>query len=120
MLATVIDISECHPCITAEWIQRCIERYAKVDDVFQIKFLEAILFRGGQAQCSLAADAQIHLEGLGTRWHHFLNDELARQPLPGAYVIIDGVLHEVFRLYADTHAAFFQASRYSTATSSLL
>ncbi|KAL8793902.1 MAG: hypothetical protein Q9195_003521 [Heterodermia aff. obscurata] len=111
VLATVIDINECHH-ITAEWIQNCIERYSQIDDVFQVKFLEAILFRGAsQGQCSLSLDAQKHLESLGTRWHQFLNDELDKQPLPGAYVILDGGLYEAFRLYADTHAAFFQATR---------
>ena len=112
MLATVIDISECHPCITAEWIQSCIARYISVDDVFQDKFLEVILFRGGgQGRYSLSGDAQTHLEGIGTRWYRFLDADLNRQPLPGAYVILDGALHEAFRLYSDTHAAFFQAAR---------
>ena len=111
MLATVIDIGECYPCITAEGIQSCIERYSKVDDVFQEKFLEAILFRSSsQGLCFLSVDAQTYLEGLGTRWHHFLTGESDDQPLPGAYMILDGALHEAFRLYTDTHAVFFRAS----------
>ena len=49
------------------------------------------------------------------RWYQFFDGELGKQPLPGPYVILNGTLHEVLRLYADTHGAFFQATRYSIA-----
>lgn len=115
-LTTVIDISDCHTCITAKSIQRCIERYGEVDDVFHIRFLEVILFRGGdQEHCPLSTDARALLQGFGMRWYQFLDGQVGKQPHPGPCVILNGALHEVLRLYADTHAAFFQATRYSIA-----
>ena len=111
VLATVIDISECHPSITVEWTQSCLKRYCKVDDVFQVRFLEAIVFRGREGECSLSADAQDYLLHLGMKSYYFLNGDLNSQPLPGAYLLRDGALHEVFRPYADTQGAFFQATR---------
>ncbi|KAL8903055.1 MAG: hypothetical protein Q9207_004187 [Kuettlingeria erythrocarpa] len=110
-LATVIDIRDCQPDITGDWIQQCIESYKQNDDVFQVQFLRGILFLGGQDGCSLSADAKSTLAGFGTQCHWFLKGHQSIQPLPGPYVLINGVLHEPLRLYADTHAAFFMATR---------
>lgn len=41
------------------------------------------------------------------QWHHFLIAGSRNQPSPGPYVLLDGSLHEPFRLYSDGNAAFF-------------
>ncbi|KAL8938544.1 MAG: hypothetical protein Q9216_003830 [Gyalolechia sp. 2 TL-2023] len=47
-LVTVIDISECHTTITVEWMQKIIEQYNAVDDAFQSRFLQGVIFCGHQ------------------------------------------------------------------------
>ena len=74
-----------------------------------------ILFRGSQNQCRLSVGAKTYLVRLGMRWHLFLHGGVDKQPLPGPYLFLNGVLHKPFRLYPDTHHAFFRATRYSTA-----
>lgn len=112
-LATVIDVSECQSAILADWIQQRIKHCKEIDDVFQVQFLQGVLFSGGPDNCSLSSGAQALLEGLGMQWHRFSNNGSGTQPLPGPYVILDGALHEPSRFYADTHAAFFLVSGFT-------
>lgn len=110
-LATVIDASECQSAIPADWIEQCIKYYNETDDVFQVQLLQGVLFSGGPDNCCLSSEARALLEGLGMQWHRFSNSRSGNQPIPGPYVILDGALHEPFRLYADTQAAFFSATK---------
>lgn len=110
-LATVIDVDDCGSEITSEWIRRCIDDYKETDDVFQLHFLHGIVFSGVRDGCSLSPDAHTFLAGLGMEWHCFLNNDQGNRPLPGPYVILNGTFYEPLRLYADTHAAFFTATR---------
>ncbi|KAL8846996.1 MAG: hypothetical protein Q9221_007952 [Calogaya cf. arnoldii] len=107
-LATVIYVDDTD--ITVEWIRRCIDNYKETDDVFQTSFLHGILFSGPRDGCSLSLDAHTFLTGLGMQYHRILNNDQGNRLLPGLYVIMNGALYEPFRLYADTHAAFFAAT----------
>lgn len=51
------------------------------------------------------------LRGFGVQWHHFLIADSWDQPCPGPYILLEGYLHEPFRLYDDKNAAFFSATR---------
>lgn len=76
-----------------------------------MQFLRAVLFGGCHNQISLTLDAQAILEGMGMQWYRFLDAKSGMQPSPGPYVLLDGTVYEALRLYVDTHAAFFSATR---------
>ena len=110
-LLTVIDIAQTQSVITADWIQQCIKHYEETDDVFQKRFLQAIIFSGGQRDASLSPEARALLGESGVQWHHFWIGDPKYLPCPGPYILLDGCLHDPFRLYRDENAAFFSATR---------
>ncbi|KAL8716106.1 MAG: hypothetical protein Q9220_000011 [cf. Caloplaca sp. 1 TL-2023] len=113
-LATVIDVDDCGSGITAEWIQNCVHDYQETDDVFQLPFLQGVIFCSVRHAYPLSPDAHTFLTGLGMQWHKFLSDVPGTRPLPGPYVIVNGTYYDPLRLYPDTHAAFFTATRQLT------
>ena len=110
-LVTVVHVGKDQLVITADWIQECIKNYEQIDDVFQKQFLQAILFSGGRSESSISLEASALLRGFGVQWHHFLNADSQNKPYPGPYVLLDGYLHEPFRLYSDENDAFFLSTR---------
>ena len=110
-LVTLIHVGKNQLVITADWIQECIEHYEEIDDVFQKQFLQAIIFSGGQSDSSISSEASALRQGFGVQWHHFLITDSWNQPYPGPYILLDGYLHEPFRLYSDENDAFFSSTR---------
>ena len=109
-LVTVIHVGECLSTLTHDWVQRRVRFYMESDDVFQAQFMQGIIFSDSRSDCSLSPEAKALLEDFGMRWQYFLN-ESDSQIFPGPYVLLEGSLHEPFRLYDDTHAAFFSAMK---------
>lgn len=85
--------------------------YEEIDDVFQKQFLQAVLFSGGRSDSSISSEASALLQGFGMQWHHFLTTDSWNLPCSGPYILLDGYLHDPFRLYSDENHAFFSSTR---------
>ena len=113
-LTTVFDVIDSQGVsITEGWIQQCIDHYQSTDDVFQIAFLQGVIFQAMEEKViEVTESAQAFLAGKGMQWFHCFPLAANRSKLhSGPYVILDGHLREVWRLYNDTNGAFFSAFR---------
>ena len=92
-----------------EWLESLLEDALRVDDVFCFAFLSGVVFHshGILNRYSLDAGAQKFLSSHGNSWAHFIDASHRADPLlPGPYILENGLLWKVSRLYEDTADAF--------------
>lgn len=107
-LVTVFDVeADQTSSVTKSWIQQRIEQYQNTDDVFQIAFIRGVIFYGGQRNAlELTAGAKSLLHEMGMQCYDHIPVTAQVTLLPGPYVLLDGYLRDVWRLYSDTNGAF--------------
>lgn len=92
----------------AAWFRERIETYVKTDDVFHVAFLQIVILYGiEEGDAHLTKDASDFLKESGTCFLHChpgSSDKIASTP--GPYALMDGALHEVWRLYPDSQGCF--------------
>ena len=99
------------------WLQSRIANYRENDDVFQLEFLEGVIFMSkGNHELEISPAAKGYLETLGTKWIHFLSVESYPNSnlKPGPYAVVDDRLREVWRLYSDTNGTLLTALKPDT------
>ncbi|CAJ2504123.1 Uu.00g115170.m01.CDS01 [Anthostomella pinea] len=94
--------------ITAEWFRQQI-RDAKACDVVHDDFLECVLVMKVNPAVIVSDLAKMVLQSLRTDWVHScpVQDGLS----PGPYVVVQGELAPVWKLYDDTNGAFVHTFR---------
>ncbi|KAF2230781.1 amidase signature enzyme [Viridothelium virens] len=98
--------------VTAGWLHSAIEQYRYEDDVFQLEFLEAVLFTyTGSDPLDVTIEARNYLQRfyettmIGTR--HVVSKNA--HPERGPYLYTNGDLRPAWKLYEDTNGAFLNA-----------
>jgi hypothetical protein len=95
--------------VEEEWLKDIIAKYEEFDDVFRVDFLSGVIFTGSP-KIELTPAAYKLLQSLGTTWIEVADaTNPASSPLPGIYYVIDKQLHDIWRLYEDSHGAFLTA-----------
>jgi hypothetical protein len=116
---TVFLVSKESPTnISDVWLQSLVTNYIEKDDVFQREFLEGVVFASKDNHLfDVAPSAKAYLEGLGTKWIHYLPLELQIRCniKPGPYAVVDGHLREIWKLYSDTNSTLLTALKPDTA-----
>ncbi|EPS38800.1 hypothetical protein H072_7422 [Dactylellina haptotyla CBS 200.50] len=93
--------------ITLEWLKCTIDRYLKLDDVFERFFLRSTLFQTTVNTLRFETGVKDHLRSLGNTKIYISSGITPQEMLPlGPYFSSFSGIHEVFRLYEDTSAAF--------------
>ncbi|KAL8963643.1 MAG: hypothetical protein Q9193_000112 [Seirophora villosa] len=95
--------------LSKDWVKSVLDDVAKRDDAFCSAFLSGIIFYGScvPERNVLDGNVEAFLSSLGNRWTESINsNELDRELLPGAYVLQNGRLWKVARLYDDTAEVF--------------
>jgi hypothetical protein len=106
---TVIHINDDCTYVEEEWLKDIITKYEKLDDVFRIDFLSGVIFTGSP-KFELTPGAYKLLQSLGTRWIEVADTaNPVSIPPPGVYYVIDKQLHDIWKLYEDSHGAFLTA-----------
>jgi hypothetical protein len=102
--------------MTAQWLQTRTDDWLQGDDVFTPTFLAGVLFEvNAQEIATLSTDIQIWLKESGTASHGFITKEAEESPSKqGVYIVDNGYLREVLRLYDDTHNAYISSMRSNT------
>jgi hypothetical protein len=95
--------------VEEDWLKDIIAKYEDVDDGFRVDFLSGVIFTGS-AKIEFSPGANKLLQSLGTRWIEVADTaNSASSPPPGIYYVIDKQLHDIWRLYEDSHGAFLTA-----------
>ncbi|KAE9372705.1 hypothetical protein N431DRAFT_483442 [Stipitochalara longipes BDJ] len=117
---TVFLVSEESPTSISDiWLRSLVTNYIEEDDVFQLEFLEGVVFVSkGNYAIEVAPSAKVYLEGLGTKWIHSfsLEVQVGYNIKPGPYAVVDGHLREIWKLYSDTNGTLLTALKPETAT----
>lgn len=88
-------------------IQSRVEEYLDRDDVFALHFLHGLILRGVDTADVDPAGLHELLSKWGTQWTRFEKyTNQSAEPPPGPYVLDDGELFEVWRVYDDFNRAF--------------
>ena len=96
--------------VTLDWIVTALDEFNSEDDVFQREFLETVLITYiGSDSLKITPKAREYLrsQGAGIVTSHRLNSH-SENPIPGPYWFSNGHLHQVWKLYNDTHGAFLK------------
>ncbi|KPM45590.1 hypothetical protein AK830_g921 [Neonectria ditissima] len=99
------------PTITADWLRETVNRWQHADDVFQLGFLETVIFvREEHAPEPVFETSSREL--LNEKWKSQVAFAVveSEEILEGPYYIHDGGLHIVWRLFSDNHEAFMAAT----------
>ncbi|PMD16757.1 amidase signature enzyme [Hyaloscypha hepaticicola] len=89
---TVIYINEDFTCVEEEWLKDIIVKFEKLDDI------------------ELTPRSYKLLQSLCTRWMEVADTaNPVSSPPPGVYYVIDKQLHDIWKLYEDSHGAFLTA-----------
>jgi len=93
--------------IDAGWLNRTIETMLRQDDVFNRGFLSTVVFhmakKDTQQSRRYAKSGNEVLES----WKSIICEVYGEVQIPsGPYVLLPSGIHEVYRLYHDTHSAF--------------
>lgn len=107
-LVTVFNLSA-EPHTLKDNLQKLCREFQARDDVFRPEFLQGVIVRG-----AASSEGSSSLEELwsdwGTKWQYFDNAEDTNNMIPsGPYVIQQGRLAQVWRLYDDHNKAFLTA-----------
>ncbi|KAF2804286.1 amidase signature enzyme [Mytilinidion resinicola] len=88
-----------------------IAQYTETDDVFHPRFLAGIIFQGAEkSQLHVKLEPTDAFREWGLEWMHFQSSAKDSAPLPpGPYMVRDGELFQVWRLYSDNNLAFIQS-----------
>lgn len=100
---TIINVKD-QSLVTSEWLAAKLHMFRKQDDVFRYDFLHGVLFTSAQ-EIEILEEAKNLLKSLGTVWIDKLTTS-ARSLNPGVYLASDQMLHEIRRLYDDSHGCF--------------
>ena len=95
--------------LSADWLKSLLDDFLQADDVFCSAFLSGVVFygRGVSNDFSLDSGSQDVLSSHRTLWTRFIDPADADGPLlPGPYVLENGLLWKVSRLYDDIAGAF--------------
>ena len=92
-----------------DWVESLVKAAVKDDDVFNPAFLSGIIFFGASAweRKNMSVRDTEYLFSVRNKWTRFVGPEdEARHLVPGPYVLENGLLWKVLRLYEDTVEAF--------------
>lgn len=105
----VIHLCDGCACVEEDWLRDTIVQYEKLDDGFRIEFLGGVVFTGSP-KVKFSPGAHKLLQSLGTRWIEVADAaNSTSSPPPGPYYVVDTQLHDIWRLYEDSHGAFLTA-----------
>jgi hypothetical protein len=110
--ATVVTV-EPGDLINTTTLRERIAQFTNIDDVFDKAFLEGIIFQGAEmSEIKVDLTPTGILKEWGVEWTHFqttsMSSSLPPPPL-GPYVVKDGQLFQIWRLYNDDNLAFLQS-----------
>ena len=99
--------------LTESRMQQWIDDYQSTDDVFQAPFLQGIIFTDAEGDDSMVTkNVQALLVKKGMQWFRCLPlPPKGPKIQPGPYILLEGRLREVWRLYSDRSGAFFSTLR---------
>ena len=103
--------------ISDGWLRSLVSKYRENDDVFQLEFLEGVIFVSEDSHgIEISPAAKSYLEIMGTKWIHCLSWKSypGYNLKPGPYAFIDGHLREVWKLYSDTNGTLLSALKPDT------
>ncbi|KAF2450876.1 hypothetical protein P171DRAFT_479937 [Karstenula rhodostoma CBS 690.94] len=109
--ATILSVSPGDTVNIASLRQQFV-RMAELDDVFHDRFLEGIIFQGAnRSEVTVEVQSSDVLNEWGVRWMHFRSSQDSPESSlpPGLYVIQNGSLSQIWRLYSDDNLAFLQS-----------
>ena len=109
--ATILSVSP-GDTVSVASLRLQIAHMAEVDDVFHKRFLQGIIFQGAsQSEVTVELTAADALHEWGVDWTHFRSaQDFPKSALPlGPYMIQNGELSQVWRLYSDDNLAFLQS-----------
>lgn len=107
-LVTVFNLPS-EPHILKENLQKLYRDFQASDDVFRPEFLQGVIVRGAASPES-SSSLQELWNDWGTKWQYFDNAEDSNNVIPsGPYVVQQGHLAQVWRLYDDHNKAFLTA-----------
>jgi hypothetical protein len=90
--------------VTADWLEKTLNRVNSSDDVFCNAFLQIVVFTSHLESIVVTPDARKILEDLGTTW--MSSSSVSSGPASGPYAVTDCGIAPIRRLYDDTHGAF--------------
>ena len=97
--------------IGLDTLAKTIQDYKTIDDVFQMEFLQAVIFivdTAFEKEILVSREAQHLLESWGNEWHeiHVSAGRERATPKKGVYLATRGQLFEAYKLYDDCQEAF--------------
>ncbi|KAF2124976.1 amidase signature enzyme [Dothidotthia symphoricarpi CBS 119687] len=99
--------------VNAGTLRKQFAHFTKIDDVFHPRFLEGIIFQGAeQSQVTIDVTPSEILKEWGIEWAEFQPTLTVLDPSvlpPGPYLIQNGQLSQVWRVYSDDNLAFLQS-----------
>lgn len=113
-LVTVFNVPEGPDIkITESWIRDIVKHYEDSDDVFQTAFLSGVILYGAEKNdVEITPSALQFLKAKGTTTIRCMSTASAKGSLsPGPYVVVEGHLREVWRLFDDTNGTFMTTLR---------
>ncbi|KAG8527758.1 uncharacterized protein KY384_007912 [Bacidia gigantensis] len=110
-LSTIFDVGEQEASIDIAWAERHLKEL-EMDDVFQKEFLSTVILN--RKPKNIPSEIVQFLQEHGMRILHVLPESKPNisAPDPGPYILTTTGLSRPFRLYPDTHEAFFMARKY--------
>jgi hypothetical protein len=110
--ATVLDVRP-GDLVNTTTLQERIAQFIRTDDVFDKAFLEGIIFQGAEeSQIKIDPTPNGPFKELGIEWTHVQptqkSSSLPQLP-PGPYIVQNGQLSQIWRLYSDKNLAFIQS-----------
>ncbi|KAJ5711217.1 amidase signature enzyme [Penicillium malachiteum] len=92
------------------FLRKAIATYLQ-DDVYREEFLAGVIFTGARrSEVTLDLDIRTLRKEWGIKWVCFISGtDLPQELSPGPYSIIQGILHDVRKVYSDNNYGFVQA-----------
>ena len=94
--------------MTGAWLQEILNSFLASDDVFRLNFFQAVVFLSPRPdEVNIHEDAKELLLGYSTVYYEFYPSSVGIEQ--GVFLLSEGTLASVYRLYNDTHRAFLHS-----------
>lgn len=112
-LATVLSLPDGGQTeVTKDWLSEAIKQYTDNDDVWHPAFMQGIVFNAPTSRkANLSAAAEAWLQEQNTEWvvHFDAASDEHKSLRSGAYIVLEGRIREVVRLYPDVYKTMLLA-----------